>query len=140
MAGLVDDRPADVREHSVGELVKQASEQISHLVRQELRLAQVEMTHKGKRLGRGGGLFGGAGMMGFLALQALVAAAIAGIAVALPVWAAALIVAGGLAFVAALLGLLGKEEIHRATPPRPERAIDSVKADMEEIRERAHHR
>ncbi|GAB2631496.1 phage holin family protein [Streptomyces capparidis] len=140
MAGLVDDRPADVREHSVGELVKQASEQISHLVRQELRLAQVEMTHKGKRLGRGGGLFGGAGMMGFLALQALVAAAIAGIAVALPVWAAALIVAGGLAFVAALLGLLGKEEIHRATPPRPEHAIDSVKADMEEIRERAHHR
>lgn len=145
MAGLVDDRPTAVREramgeHSVGELVRQASEQISHLVRQEMRLAQAEMTAKGKRFGRGGGLFGGAGVMGFIALQALAGAGVAAFALVVPVWAAALIMFGVLAFIAGLMALVGRQELHQAAPPKPERAIDSVRADMEQIKERAHHR
>lgn len=127
--------PADA---SVGTLVSQASQQLSQLVRDEMRLAQAEMTQKGKRLGLGGGLFGGAAGVGYLALAALVAAAIAGLATALPVWASALIVGVVLAAVAAGLALKGKKEIALATPPKPERAIDDVKADMAEIKEKAH--
>ncbi|GAA1504426.1 phage holin family protein [Streptomyces albidochromogenes] len=122
----------------VGELVAQASQQISQLIRQELRLAQAEMTQKGKRFGVGGGLFGGAGMVAFLALQALVATAIAALALVLPVWASALIVTAVLFLTAAVLAMAGKKQVGQATPPVPEQAIDSVKADMAEIKERAH--
>lgn len=123
---------------SVGELVSLASQQLSQLVRDELRLAQAEMTAKGKRFGIGGGLFGGAGMVAFIALQALAAAAIAALALALPVWASALIVAVVLLGVTAVLGLAGKKQIKQATPPAPEQAIAGIKADVAEIKERAH--
>ncbi|MGW0856951.1 phage holin family protein [Streptomyces sp. NPDC002690] len=123
---------------SVGALVTQASQQLSQLVRDEMRLAQAEMTQKGKRFGLGGGLFGGAATVGFLALGALVTAGIAGLATVLPVWAAALIVGAVLAAVASVLAVEGKKEIALATPPTPRRAIDDLKADVAEIKEKAH--
>ncbi|MVO88277.1 phage holin family protein [Streptomyces sp. p1417] len=122
----------------MGELVQRASQQLTELVRGELRLAQAEMKEKGRHYGKGGGLFGGAGLVGFLTLQALVAAAIAGLAVPLPVWAAALIVGGVLGALAGVLALTGKKEISEAAPPAPEQTIQNVKADVAEIKESAH--
>ncbi|MET9667145.1 phage holin family protein [Streptomyces sp. NPDC006475] len=123
---------------SVGDLVSQASQQLSQLVREELRLAQAEMTQKGKRFGKGGGMFGGAGIVAFIGLQALAATAIAALVLVLPLWAAALIITGVLFVIAAILAAMGKKQVGMATPPTPERAIDSVKADVAEIKERAH--
>ncbi|MDB1086425.1 phage holin family protein [Streptomyces sp. ACA25] len=128
----------DTGEDSVGVLVSRASQQLSQLVREEMRLAQAEMTDKGKRFGIGGGLFGAAGLVAFLGLQALVATTIALLALALPVWASALIVTGVLFVIAAVLALMGKKQVGQAAPPMPERTIDSVKADVAEIKERAH--
>ncbi|MEV6650959.1 phage holin family protein [Streptomyces sp. NPDC051219] len=125
-------------EPSVGELVKQASEQLSDLVREELALARAELKDKGRRAGRGGGLYGGAGIMGLFAFQALVVAAIAALALVIPVWAAGLVVAGLLAVLAALLALLGRKETRRATPLAPERTVESVRADIHELKERTH--
>ncbi|MFG2791685.1 phage holin family protein [Streptomyces sp. NPDC048419] len=122
----------------VGELVQRASQQLTELVRGELRLAQAEMREKGKRYGKGGGLFGGAGLVGFLMLEALVATAIAAIALALPVWAAALIVTAALGVVAAVMTLTGKKEVSQAAPPAPQQTIENVKADVAEIKESAH--
>ncbi|MFF3886333.1 phage holin family protein [Streptomyces sp. NPDC001914] len=122
----------------MGELVQRASQQLTELVRGELRLAQAEMKEKGRRYGRSGGLFGGAGVVGFLTLQALVATAIAGLAVPLPVWAAALIVTAVLAVVAAAMALTGKKQADPAAPPKPEQAIENVKADVAEIKRSAH--
>ncbi|MGP4004490.1 phage holin family protein [Streptomyces sp. 8N706] len=131
--------PARPGEHQpVGELVKQASEQLTDLVRSELRLAQAEMTLKGKRAGRGGGLYGGAGIVALLGMQALVATCIAAIALALPIWASALIMTGVLFLIAAVLALLGRKETRSASPLMPREAISGVKADVEEIKERAH--
>lgn len=121
----------------MGDLVQRASQQLSQLVRDEMRLAQAEMTEKGKRFGKGGGLFGGAGLMGVLTLQALVATAIAALSLAVDVWVAALIVTGVLAVVTAVMAALGKQQVSKASPPAPERAVDSVKADVAEIKERA---
>ncbi|MDQ0749598.1 hypothetical protein QF034_003829 [Streptomyces africanus] len=121
----------------VGELVQQASQQLSQLVRDEMRLAQAEMTEKGKRFGKGGGLFGGAGLVGVLTLQALVATVIAALSLAMDVWVAALIVTGVLAAVTALMAALGKQQFSKGSPPTPERTVDSVKADAAEIKERA---
>lgn len=121
----------------MGELVSRASQQLSQLVREELRLAQAEMVQKGKRFGVGGGLLGGAGTVAFVGLQALAATAIAALALVLPVWASALIVTVVLLATAGALALAGRGQIRRAAPPAPEQAIDSVKADVAEIKERA---
>ncbi|MGF0174508.1 phage holin family protein [Streptomyces sp. Marseille-Q5077] len=121
----------------VGELVQRASQQLSQLVREEMRLAQAEMAQKGKRFGKGGGLFGGAGLMGVLTLQALVATVIAALSLVMDVWVAALIVTGVLAAITALMAALGKQQISNASPPTPEQTMDSVKADVAEIKEKA---
>ncbi|MFI7498554.1 phage holin family protein [Streptomyces sp. NPDC049687] len=128
---------ASTAQEPVGELVQRATQQLSQLVRDEMRLAQAEMSEKGKRFGKGGGLFGGAGLMGVLTLQALAATAIAALSLVLDVWAAALIVTGVLACVTAVMAALGKQQIDRASPPKPERTVRSVKADVAEIKEKA---
>ena len=76
----------------MGALFKTLSDELSTLVRQELRLAQAEMTVKGKKAGIGIGMFGGAGLVSFLALQALTACLVALLAKAMDVWIAALII------------------------------------------------
>ncbi|MEW1630979.1 phage holin family protein [Streptomyces sp. NPDC089173] len=132
------ERQADGSGEQVGVLVARASQQISELVREEMQLARSEMTQKGKRYGKGGGLFGTAGLVGILAAQALVVTCIAALALVLPVWAAALIVTAVLAAVAGLAALAGKKQIAQAGTPAPEQTIDSVKADLAEVKEKAH--
>ncbi|MEU6867121.1 phage holin family protein [Streptomyces sp. NPDC046876] len=134
----VGSRPGHGSDESVGELVTRASQQISELVREEMQLARAEMTQKGKRYGVGGGLFGGAGLVGVLAAQALVAAAIAALWLVLPVWAAALIIGVLLAAGAAVLALAGKKQVAQAGSRAPEKTIDSIKADVAEIKEKTH--
>ncbi|MFD3498142.1 phage holin family protein [Streptomyces sp. NPDC058676] len=130
-------RTGGAEQEPVSDLVQLASRQLSQLVRDEMRLAQAEMTEKGKRFGKGGGLFGGAGLMGVLTLQALAATAIAALSLAMDVWVAALIVTGVLAAVTAVMAALGKQQIGKASPLAPERTVGSVKADVAEIREKA---
>ncbi|MGW7825175.1 phage holin family protein [Streptomyces puniciscabiei] len=122
----------------MGELVQRAAQQLTELVRGELRLAQAEMKEKGKRYGKGGGLFGGAGVVGFLMAQALVATVIAALAVALPVWAAGLIVTAVLGVIAAVMAMSGRKQVDQAAPPTPEQTVENVKADVAEIKESAH--
>lgn len=139
MTGTMDERPAhEQAQHSVGELIERATTQLSDLVRQEMRLAGREMAEKGKRAGRGGGLLGAAGAVSYIGLMALAATAVAALSLALPVWASTLIVTGVLFAVAGVLAVLGRGELARAVPPTPQEAMDSVKADVEEIKERAH--
>lgn len=126
------------RDESVGELVKQASDQISRLVRQEMRLAQAEMKQKGKRFGLGGGLFGGAGLVAFLGLQALVATAVIALDLVWPLWLSALVVMAVLFVVAGVLAVAGRKQINQGAPPAPQQAVDNVKADIAQIKESAH--
>ncbi|MFC4467976.1 phage holin family protein [Streptomyces xiangluensis] len=124
--------------HSVGELVGQATEQLSELVRQEVRLAKTELAQKGRRAGRGGGLLGAAGAIAYVGVMALAGTGVAALSLVLSVWAAALIVTGVLFVVAAVLGQAGRSQLGRAAPPMPEQTLDSVRADVDEIKERAH--
>lgn len=124
-------------ERPIGDLVKQAVEQAQTLVRDEVRLAQLELQEKGKRFGLGAGMFGGAGVVALYGLGTLIAAIVLLIATALEPWIAAAIVAVGLFAVAGVLALVGKKEIDQATPPMPEEAKASVKRDVEEVKWRA---
>jgi uncharacterized membrane protein YqjE len=114
----------------VGALVHRLTEQVPELIRSEMRLAQAELTAKGKKAGLGLGMFSAAGLLAFLGLATLVATAVLALAEVLPAWAAALVVAVVLLAGAGVAGLLGKKEIEQATPPQPERAVAGVKEDV----------
>jgi MFS family permease len=122
---------------STAELLRRLSEQTSDLVRQELDLAKAELTVKGKQAGIGAGMFGAAGVAGLYALGALIAAVIAALSLAMDTWLAALIVTVVLAAVAGVLALQGRSKVKAATPPAPEAAIETTKADVDTIKHRA---
>jgi Putative Actinobacterial Holin-X, holin superfamily III len=122
------------RDASLGELVSTMSEQLSRLMRDELRLAQAEMTAKAKKAGIGAGLFGGAGLLALYALGCFVAAAILGLAGPVPDWLAALIVGAALFVVVGIAALVGKKEVSAASPPVPTEAIDGVRTDVETLK------
>ena len=131
-------QPGQDREHSTGDLVKMMTEQVSVLIRDELKLAQLEMTSKGKQAALGTGMFGAAGLTAVYAVGCLLACAIIAISGVVAAWLAALIVGVALLAVAGTVALLGRKRLRRAAPPVPAEAAASVKADVEEIRERAH--
>ncbi|MBA3262621.1 MAG: phage holin family protein [Thermoleophilaceae bacterium] len=128
---------SDLHERPVGELLKELSNQTTTLVRQELELAKAEMAEKGKKAGLGAGMFGGAGLVGLLALGALTACLIAALATGMGLWLAALIVAVAYAAIAGALALAGRSKAQEATPPAPEQAIQSTKEDVQWAKTRA---
>jgi uncharacterized membrane protein YqjE len=128
---LGDPGDSDLRERSIGELLRQLSEQTTRLVHQELELAKAELQHKGKEAGAGAGLFGGAGALGLAALGALTACFILALNAIMPAWLAALIVAVVYGAIAAFLALRGRDKVKQATPLVPEQTIETVKEDVE---------
>jgi hypothetical protein len=125
-------------DRSTGELIHDVTELVPRLVREELALAKAELAEKGKRAGIGAGLFGGGGLVAFFGLAVLIAAAVLGLAEALPAWAAALIVGGVLLLVAGVLAAVARSEVRRAVPPVPEQAIESTREDVRAVTESAH--
>ena len=126
-----DTETRDARERGVGELVKDLAGQTSTLVRQEIQLAQAELTTKGKLAGRGAGMLAGAAVAGLLALIALTAVLIAALDTAMPLWLAALIVTLLWAAIAGALAARGRKELQHATPPVPEQTVETVKEDIQ---------
>jgi hypothetical protein len=120
----------DARDRGIGELVKDLASQTSTLVRQEIQLAQAEVTQKGKVAGKGAGMLAGAAVAGLLALGALTAALIALLDKAMATWVAALIVMALWAIVAAVLAKAGQKALQRATPPAPQ-TVETVKEDIQ---------
>jgi len=120
----------DARERPIGELVKDLAGQTSTLVRQEIQLAQAELTSKGKVAGRGVGMLVGAAIAALLALIALTAGLIAALDTALPLWLAALIVMLLWGIVGAVLATRGRKELEQATPPVPQ-TVETVKEDIQ---------
>jgi hypothetical protein len=125
-----DDKP-------LGELVQDLSRQTSTLIRQEMRLAQAELTEKGRHAGKGAGMFGGAGLVALYGVGALVTAAILGLATVLEPWIAAAAIGAGLLVIAGILALTGKKELDEAGPPKPELAMESMQRDIETVKARA---
>jgi MFS family permease len=129
--------PAAADQRSVGQLVGDAANQISTLVRDEIRLAIAEMQQKGKRLGLGAGLLGGAGVMALYGAGAVVAGLIMVLALVMPAWLAAFVVGVVILIIAAILALIGKKQAERGIPPTPEHAVASIKQDIAAVKEGA---
>lgn len=126
-------RTEERSDRPVADFVQELSQQTSALVRQEIRLAQVEMREKGKRAGIGAGMFGGAGLAALYGVGALIVL----VDTAIEPWLAALIVGVVLLAIAGVLALLGRKQVDQVTPPTPERAMQSVQRDVDHMKEGA---
>lgn len=125
------------QDESVGQLLRELSEQTSTLVRQEVALAKAELTQKSKLAGEGAGLLGGAAVMGLALLGAFTTFLITVLALVVPVWVSALVVTVCYALVVAVLALTGRSALRKASPANPEQAIDTVKEDVQWAKTRA---
>jgi uncharacterized membrane protein YqjE len=130
------DTDRELRDASTGDLVKRLASETSELVRQEVELAKAELAAKAKEAGKGAGMFGGAGLLGFFAFGALTACLILALDTALPTWLAALIVAVVYGAIGGVLALTGKRKVQEAAPPVPEETVESVKEDVQWLKTR----
>ena len=121
-------------DQTLGALVHQLTTQVPELIRSEIRLAQAEVAEKGKAAGVGIGMFSVAGLLAFFGLAALVTTAILGLANVVDAWLAALIVGLVLLVIAAVVGLLGKNKVASAGPPKPELAMEGLKEDIATVK------
>ncbi len=130
-------KPPEFADLPLPELIRRLTADVAELVRNEIRLARLEMTEKvkvfGKSIGTSIALFVVAAVFAIGAFVALTATAIAALALVLPLWAAALAVTVlyGLAAVGAALA--GKNALAGAISPVPNQTIESVKADVAAI-------
>ena len=122
-------------DRTIGQLVADASHDLSQLLRSEVALAKAELKDEAKQGALGAGLFAGAaffGLVGFLFLLVMVALIIA---IWLPEWAGFGIVAVLLLAVAGVFALLGLNRIKKVGPP--ERTIATSKQTIEAVK--GHH-
>jgi Flp pilus assembly protein TadB len=121
-------------ERTIGQLVADASNDLSSIVRSEIELAKVEISTDAKNAGKGAGMFAGAAVLGAYGFGLLLLAIAWGIhALGLPVWAGLLIVAVLLFIVAAVLGLIGKKNVSRVKG-KPERTITNAQQTIEAVK------
>jgi uncharacterized membrane protein YqjE len=126
---------ARLRERPIGDLLGTFAHETTTLVSQEFELARAEIGIQAKRAGTGAGLFGAAAALGLAALGALTACAIIALAIVLDAWLAALIVGVALLVVAAILALAGRSRVKAVAPPVPERALRSVRRDIDAVQD-----
>jgi hypothetical protein len=130
MFGSRTDNPEQPQRASIGSLLSSLPDLIRRLIRGEIALARAELTAKLKAAGVGLGILAAAGILGFILLEVLIAAAVLGVATALPAWLAALLVAAALLVIVAVLALVGVRSLKRGVPPVPEETIKNVKSDV----------
>jgi Putative Actinobacterial Holin-X, holin superfamily III len=120
----------DRTDRSIGDLLRDLSNDTATLVRQEMQLARAELAERAKPVGVSAASFGGTALLGFGAFGAATACLIAALALAIPTWAAALIVAAIYGIVAYVLMLNGKKKLAEAQPPLIPQTTQTVKDDI----------
>lgn len=121
-------------DRSLGSLFTELTRETTTLFRQEIRLAKTEVTEKVRQAGSGLAEAAAGGLLLFVALQALVAAAIIALANVVDWWLAALIVAVAVAIVGALVLSRGLSNL-RGENLRPQRTIDTLRGNAQWARE-----
>lgn len=124
-----------VDELSTGQLVQRLTDQVTTLVRTEIRHGVAEVKGKGSRVGVGIGVSGAGVLLLLYGLGALVAAAVLGLAVALEPWQAAVVVAVVLIVVGAVVATVGGRKTRDALPPTPDETTHSIQQDAETVKE-----
>ena len=117
-------------ERSLGELFSELASETGTLVRQEVALAQVEITKKATDVGKNVGYLVVGGAVGYAAALALIAALIIGLANFIPAWAAALIV-GVIVGVVAFMMISSALAALKKTNLTPSETVETLKEDAQ---------
>ena len=117
-----------VNDLSTVQLVERLQQQTTTLVKTELQHAVAEMKGKGTRIGAGT-------LLVLFGLGTLVAAAVLGLANAVPAWLAAVIVGVVLLVIGGAAAAIGAKRAKSAVPPAPERTVESVQRDVATVKE-----
>ncbi len=124
----------DETERTLGQLVADATHDLSSIIRSEITLAKAEIGADAKKAGAGAGLFAVAGLFAFLALILLLIASAYGlVAAGLAPWLSFLIVACALLVIGVIMALLGKSKVSKIKG-KPERAIKNAQDTIAAIR------
>jgi Flp pilus assembly protein TadB len=123
-------QPITKDDRSIGDLFSELANETGTLIRQEVALAQSEMTRKATEAGKNAASIAIGGFVGYAAFLALLAAIIAVLSYAVPVWLSALIVAilvGVIAFymVSSALAKLKKADL------APRETVTTLKEDAQ---------
>ena len=129
------DEATRLRERPIGDLLSSFAHDTTTLLSQEIELARAEVAVQAKKAGKGAGLFGAAAVLALAGLGALTACAIIALALVLDAWLAALIVGAALLAIAGILALAGRSKMKQIAPPVPERALESMRRDVEAVQE-----
>ena len=120
-------------EPTVGQLVVNASKELSSLVRSEVELAKTELKKTAIAAGTGAGMFAAAAFLALLAVILLCIAAAYGLTAAgLHPAIAFLIVAGAFLLIGAILVFIGMRALKSAKGP--ERTIETSKQSVEALK------
>jgi hypothetical protein len=120
------------QDRTIGQLVADATRDITAIVHNEIALAKAEVSEGAKKIGAGIGMFAGAAFVALLGLIFLFHTAAWAIAEWLPVWAGYLIVAVLLFIIAGVLVLIGRNSVTKAQP-KPERAIKNAQETVNAV-------
>lgn len=118
------------------EIVADIIRDIESIFRNEIRLAGVELKTKFKKSAKAGGLLAAAGLLGFFAMACFVMTTIIVLSIILPLWLSSLLVGVLLAVVAGGAYLLGRTALEEIDPV-PQRTVETLKDDVEWVKERA---
>lgn len=127
----------EVDDRSLAQLSGDLTRQLGELIHHEIQQATIEVSEKARRAGLGAGALGAASVLALFGLACLIAAGIAGLALVLPWWLAALLVATACLLAAAISAQVGRVQVKRATPPIPTKAVESSKEDVAWLKEQA---
>jgi len=123
-------RVSSTEDTSIGQLISDISDDLSHLFRQEVALAKAEIQVEAKKAGAAAGMLGGAGFAGYLAVVLLSFAVVFGLANVMDAGWAALIVAVVWAVIGAVLYANGRRTL-RTVSPVPQRTVQTLKEDAQ---------
>ncbi|HLX26676.1 MAG TPA: phage holin family protein [Candidatus Cybelea sp.] len=121
-------------DRSIPELLQKLAAETSLLVRQEIELARVEILGTVRKAQRPAIAFGAAAIVALGAFGAFTALLISALAVALPVWASALIVTLIYAGIAIATVAAGRSALEQIGSPVPRRTIATVKEDVATVK------
>ena len=121
-------------DRSVGDLVTELSQETVTLVRQEIQLAEAEMTRKAIRVGKNAGLLAAGGVVAYTGSLTLVAATVALLGERIPVWRSAAVVGVGISAVGLGLAVKGANTL-RQEDPVPRETVETLKEDREWLKD-----
>jgi hypothetical protein len=122
---------------ATADLLRALTDDLTTLVRSELRRAQDELADKARQAARGGALLGGAGVLGALSLATSTVLVVRILDRFLPPRAAAFVATALYGGGAAALAVAGWNELRRSLPPSPGDALSGVREDVRAVREGA---